>query len=36
LHLHNAWQEFLNSSFVRDLLVVAADAAPAAREALGE
>ena len=32
LHLQNAWQEFLKSSFVRDLLVVAEDA----REALGE
>jgi len=33
LHLQNAWQEFLKSSYVRDLLVVAADAT-AAREAL--
>ena len=34
LHLQNAWQEFLKSSFVRGMLVVAADAAAAAREAL--
>jgi len=36
LHLQNAWQEFLHSFFVRDLLTVAEDATPDAREALGE
>lgn len=34
LHLQHAWQEFVNSSLVRDMLVVAEDAAAAAREAL--
>jgi hypothetical protein len=35
LHLQHAWQEFANSSsYVQAMLVVAEDAAAAAREAL--